>query len=142
MYRSFSVTFFYLCIFLCISRRVVFLWTFSPILGQGNIFASVCHSVHGGGVCVSACWESRPPEADPPGQTPPGTRHPPRCRHPPTQCMLGDKANTRAVRILLECILVHIIFGLNYITSFAIQMHISNKRIGPIVSSNLVLFSK
>ena len=35
---------------------------------------------------------------------PPRTRHPP-SRHPP-QRMLGDMGNKRAVRILLECILV------------------------------------
>ena len=40
-------------------------------------------------------------------------RHPPRTRGrhpagsiPPSQCMLGDTANKRAVRILLECILI------------------------------------
>ena len=41
-----------------------------------------------------------PPPPDPPG-TPPGTRY-----TPPEQCMLGDTGNKRAVRILLECILV------------------------------------
>ena len=30
--------------------------------------------------------------------------------HPPEQCMLGDTGNKRVVRILLECILVHISF--------------------------------
>ena len=53
-----------------------------PSCGQGNIFTSVCHSVHrGGGVS----------EADPPGRHThpppragtPQTRHPPRTRHPP-----------------------------------------------------------
>ena len=29
-------------------------------LGQGNIFAPVCHSVHKGGVCPIACWDSPP----------------------------------------------------------------------------------
>ena len=47
----------------------------------------------GGGVCLSACWDtspgadtpqSRPPGADiPPGQTPPRSRHPTGSRHPP-----------------------------------------------------------
>ena len=46
-------------------------------LGQGNIFAPVCHSVHGG-VCLSACWDTTPPPgADTPGPAPPKTRHPP-----------------------------------------------------------------
>ena len=34
---------------------------------------------------------------------------PPGSRHPPEQCMLGDTGNRRAVRILLECILVYLI---------------------------------
>ena len=69
-------------------------------LGQGYIFAPVCYSVHkGGGVCLSAYWNSRPPRADTP---------PPRSRSPCAvhACMLGDTVNKRAVRILLECILV------------------------------------
>ena len=51
---------------------------------------SVSHSVHGGG---SASLHAG--IADSPGS-----------RHPPAQYMLGDTANKRAVRILLECILV------------------------------------
>ena len=31
-------------------------------LGQGNIFAPVCHSVHRGRVCLSTCWETPLPE--------------------------------------------------------------------------------
>ena len=61
--------------------------------GQGNIFAPVFHSVHGGGVCLSACWDTTPPKAGPlvadtpQEQTPPKSRHPqeqtpPRSRHP------------------------------------------------------------
>ena len=43
----------------------------------------------------------------PPGkQTTPGNRHPLEADTPPVQCMLGDTGNKRAVRILLECILV------------------------------------
>ena len=72
----------------------------------------VSHSVHGGGgVCPSACWDSRPPpgsihsprqgrlpgKAEPPWQGRPS---------PPAQWMLGDTANKPVVRILLECILV------------------------------------
>ena len=80
-----------------------------------------CQSVilfTGRGVCLSACWDSKPPGADPPGadtpqeqtpleQTPPGTDTPAQAdTPPPAQCMLGDTANKWAVRILLECILV------------------------------------
>ena len=102
-------------------------------LGQGNIFAPVCHSVHRGEY-LTPPWdlEQTPPRdqihqplpgtrCTPPGPaTPPRTRytHPPRTRYtpltrytpgtrytPPMQ-RLGDTVNTRAVRILLECILV------------------------------------
>ena len=88
------------------------------------IFSEVCvkNSVQRG-VCLSAPGsrtpgsrdppraDTPPPGADTPGadtpleQTPP-EQTPPRSRHPPPQCMLGDTANKRAVRILLECILV------------------------------------
>ena len=58
-------------------------------------------------------WPGTPPGPDTP---PPGTRytpwdqvHPPD-QVPPEQCMLGDTGNKRAVRILLECILVEILF--------------------------------
>ena len=93
-------------------------------LGQGYVFTGVCDSVHRGGVCISACWDTTSP---PWGQTPPRSRHPPgadtpRSRHPPgadtppqeqtppppVQSMLGDTVNARAVRILLECNLVPI----------------------------------
>ena len=97
-------------------------------LGQGNIFAPVCHSVHRAGGLPRCMLGNTPlgPEAGttspPPGPeaaTPPGpeaatpsprSRHPPtpgtRGRHPPAQCMLGDTGNKRAVRILLKCNLV------------------------------------
>ena len=29
-------------------------------LGQGNISTPVCHSVHRGGVCLNACWDTTP----------------------------------------------------------------------------------
>ena len=74
-------------------------------LGQGNIFAPVCHSVHGGG---SASVHA--------GITP-------REQTPPEQCMLGDTANKRALRILLECILV-LLQGSHFfvLTKFHISM--------------------
>ena len=40
--------------------------------GQGYVFTRVCDSVHRGGGCLSACWDTTPPEGDPPGR-----RHPP-----------------------------------------------------------------
>ena len=39
---------------------------------EGYVFTPVCHSVHMGGVCLSACWDTTPP----PGVSP-------RSRHPP-----------------------------------------------------------
>ena len=53
-----------------------------------------------------------PPGADPPGPgIPPPPGADPRDQAPPQeQSMLGDTVNERAVRILLECILVEIIF--------------------------------
>ena len=75
-------------------------------LGQGNIFRSVCPEFcPQGGVCPVACWDTHP-EQTPRGADTPLSRHPPRTKHPPAQCMLGDTGNKRAVRILLECILV------------------------------------
>ena len=52
--------------------------------GQGNIFTPVCHSFCSqGGGCLSACWDTTPPAADPhqsrhpPEQTPPQEQTPP-----------------------------------------------------------------
>ena len=78
--------------------------------GQGNIFTSVCHSVHRG-VCLSACWDTTPPRGTP---TPTRKETPPRKEAPPWEggIPLGRRhtprhtVNERPVRILLECILV------------------------------------
>ena len=45
---------------------------------------SVSHSVHRGGVCPSACWDTPPPSRHSLGQTPPG-QTPPRADTPPQQ---------------------------------------------------------
>ena len=71
-----------------------------PSLGQGNIFTPVCHSVHGGG--ESACTGSLYPGKSAPGR---GGLHP-GVGKPPPHWILRDTVNERAVRILLECILV------------------------------------
>ena len=110
-------------------------------LGQGNIFTPICHSVRGrylvpGGVPGpgGSTWAGTPTpgpgtphwdQVPPPGdQVPPRTRYPPGpgnprdqvtppgTRSPPELCMLGDTVNKRAVRILLECILVIVCFGI------------------------------
>ena len=81
---------------------------------------SVSHYFHRESVCPSACWDTLPrargrhpqtrgrhplPRADTPWQQNP-PKQPPPSRPPTAQCMLGDTGNKRAVRILLECILV------------------------------------
>ena len=60
---------------------------------------SVSHSVHGVVGYLPQCMLGYTPRSRHP---PPKSRH-----HPPSeQCMLGDTGNKRAVRILLECILL------------------------------------
>ena len=65
---------------------------------------SVSHSVHRWG-CLPQCMMGYIPQeaADTPleADTPP-----PEADTPSVQCMLGDTGNKRAIRILLECILV------------------------------------
>ena len=94
-------------------------------LGQSYVFTCVCDSVHRVWCCLKACWDTTTPgpqEQRPPPRGPgtPGSSHP-QGQSPPLpgavtpqdqaplpweQCMLGDTGNKRAVRILLECILV------------------------------------
>ena len=57
---------------------------------EGYVFTPVCHSVHKGGVCLSACWDTPRKEAPPPGRKPSregstllGRKHPPERKHPP-----------------------------------------------------------
>ena len=75
-------------------------------LGQGNAFTPVCHYVHRGmgGVCPIACWDTHTPRQTP-RQTPPWPDTPPG-RHPCPPRIQWDMINKRAVRILLECVLV------------------------------------
>ena len=101
------------CLFGQYKLKVYWLLPAAMKLGQGNVFTGVCDSVHRGGVCLSACWDTTPlgadtpqsrhplgadtpPRADtPPEQTPPWeqtphwSRHPPRSRHLPEQTPLG-----------------------------------------------------
>ena len=72
-------------------------------LRQGNVFTLVCHSVHGQGVAYTTPGADTPPTEQ---MHPRGADIPPRSRPPPAQCMLRDTGNKRAIRILLECILV------------------------------------
>ena len=68
-------------------------------LGQGNIFRSVCQEF------CSQEGRSAPLHAEihPPGPDPPSPPGPDPCQE---QCTLENTGNKRAVRILLECILV------------------------------------
>ena len=80
---------------------------------EGCVFTPVCHSVHGVGVSASVHVGCTPPSrADTPW-----SRLPLAADIPPVQCMLGDTGNKRAVRILLECILVLVV----YLNSFMQQ---------------------
>ena len=52
---------------------------------------SVIHSVHRGGGCLSACWDTTPPGADPPGADIPQSRHPPGADTPPWSSPPGSR---------------------------------------------------
>ena len=99
----------------------------------------MCDAVHRGGVCLSTCWGCHtttpgsrhlPAKCTPQEQTPPRTRYTPWSRHPPgpgtpprdqvhpLQSMLGDTVNARAVRVLLECHLVSLMFTFNIMRQF------------------------
>ena len=68
-----------------IPQKFLVITTRKRSLGQGNIFAPVCHSVHRGRVP----GQVPPRQVHPPGQVPPRQVHPlPRQVHP-HQCMLG-----------------------------------------------------
>ena len=96
------------------SRTYIFIITARKrSLGQGNIFRSACQEFcpQGGGTLAGTPpGPGTPPWAGPPPQTmytPPDQVHTPQDQVPPrVQCMLGDTGK-RAVRILLECILVY-----------------------------------
>ena len=93
--------------------------------------AFVCPQGGGGGVCLSACWDTIPQGQTPPEQTPLGSRHPPPradtpradtpreqtpppgadtpLEHPPPQSRPPPpeiRSLLQTVCILLECILV------------------------------------
>ena len=63
---------------------------------QGNVFTSVCNSVHGGGL-VDIPWADTPSWADTPQADKP---------HPGQTSPLSRWLLQRMVRILLECILI------------------------------------
>ena len=101
---------------------VMFLPPLKRSLGQGNIFTIVCHSVHRG-ACVPHTPQARTSPSGthttPPGHAcpSPGHTHALLGTHslwahtPPPWRILQDVVNERTVRILLECVLFHLIFG-------------------------------
>ena len=94
-----------------LSQQPHFLVFYRPQRSWGKvIFSEACQEFCSGGV---------PGQVHPPGRytaragTPPWTGTPPPGQILPpnsAQCMLGDMGNKRAVRILLECNLVLIVF--------------------------------
>ena len=62
-------------------------------LGQGNIFTGICDSIHREGVCLGACWDTKPSLLGP-------DRHPPGLgRHPQDQAGTPqDQAGTPRTR--------------------------------------------
>ena len=66
---------------------------------EGYVFTPVCQSFCSQG--EGSTWAGSPPAGTPSWQVHPTGRY-----TPLEQCMLGDTGNRRAVRILLECILV------------------------------------
>ena len=77
------------CLSVCLSpfSFLAYYWP-QRSCGQGNIFTSVCHSVHReGGFCLNACWDTSPPQTrqTPPhrDKTPPDQEDPPRTRQTP-----------------------------------------------------------
>ena len=76
---------------------------------EGYVFTPVCHSVHRGGVCLNACWDTTPTGSTPPGKHPPGST-PLGSTHPPVGTPAERWLPLRTIRILLECILVRLYF--------------------------------
>ena len=85
--------------------------------------ASVC-PLGGGGVCLSACYDTTPPRADTPWeQTPPWEADPAGADTPPE-----IRSLLRMVRILLECILVlYIRFIRTNLLRTSLQLHLTLK---------------
>ena len=69
-----------------------------------NFFLADVYSIEGQWINSYKGPSESPPGADTPRADPPEQR-------PPLQCMLGYTVNKRAVCILLECNLVHAVFG-------------------------------
>ena len=126
-----------------------------------NIFSSMCQEFCSQGEFLDSYTPPPPTHKVPlPGRYPPGQVHPhrytPRQVHPLTgtpkagippwavyphqeQCMLGDTGNKRAVRILLECILVDFDFRRSKMQGRKLLVlmysYVSCKRVGQLASN-------
>ena len=103
-YCSFTPAIYYAIVMIIMFKGCASIFTArKQSLGQGNVFTPVCHSVHRrGGVCPP------PRMCTPPDAHPPGCRPPPGMQSPPPPPDTSDTVNKRAIRVLLECILVAI----------------------------------
>ena len=70
---------------------------------EGYVFTPVCHSVHRGGVCLSACLDTTPPQTRP--GTPPGSRSP-RTRHPSPGAEMATAADGTHPTGMHSCFLI------------------------------------
>ena len=105
-----------------LSQQPHFVVFYRPQRSWGKvIFSEACQEFCSGGYLgrYTPRAGTLPGQVHRPGQVlPPGQVHPPAGTPPPgqilppnsAQCMLGDMGNKRAVRILLECNLVLIVF--------------------------------
>ena len=90
MYFYFLSSYTISCLQLSVHILPACYYTSLPPANEGYVFTRVCHSVHRGGVCPSACWDAhtpprtrgrhppRPEAGNPPGPeagTPPGAVH-------------------------------------------------------------------
>ena len=95
---------------------------------ESYVFTPVCHSVHRGGVCLSACWDTTPPgRHTPPGtplplgkHTPPGSTHPrrnhtqplpgstppPKSTHPGKHTPPGSTPSPRVISIIARPVFI------------------------------------
>ena len=72
----------------CQSQREALTYYYRPqrSCGQGNVFTAVCDSVHRGGVCLSACWDTLLTKETPQeGGTPPKKEAPLKKEAPPPE---------------------------------------------------------
>ena len=107
-------------------RRLYFYTCLSVILFTGGMSASVHDGIHPSLLAADTPRKQTPPQV---ADTPSGSRHPPEADTPPSQCMLGDTGNKRAVCILLEYIFVSVFlpwFVILVLLLFSYVVHVEN----------------